>query len=474
MSSMAVDGMISGLKTSDLINQLMQVEAMPQTMLKQKVSTTQAFITALQGLNTRVASLVDVAKAAAKPESWQVTTGTSSATSVKVTTSAGSQPSSLSFSVDRLAKAQTSVSANVTSLESYFGGSVPESLTIVSGPDDKQTFTSVDLAGVTDLAGLATKLNAAGTGVTATVVKVSGEESRLQLTGKSTGEDAAFDVYRGAVTQSDLDLPASPPGVPGDPSAGTRPTAVVDRAGALVSSQDAQITLWGNQTVTSASNTFGDVITGVSFTVSAVEAEPVTLTTTRNDAAIKKLASDLVGSMGVVLSEITSRTATTTTTSADGRTVITGGVLSGDSATRGVQQSVTTAMSLPIDGISPAEVGIVLGRDGTFTFDEAKFTAAMSEDPAKVQRVVTGIGERVVTAATSISDPIDGSLTLKVKSQESFSKGLTEQVSDWDRRLETRRAGLQRTYASLEVTLSGLQSQSSWLAGQVAGLPKWS
>ena len=153
--------------------------------------------------------------------------------------------------------------------------------------------------------------------------------------------------------------------------------------------------------------------------------------------------------------------------------MIAGGVLSGDSATRGIQQSITTAFSFPVDGISPSEVGITLNKDGTFTFDQAKFTEALGADPAKVQRVVSGLGERVADTAKRISDPIDGSLTTKVKSQESFSKGLTEQVSDWDRRLETRRSGLQRTYAALEVTLSGLQSQSSWLAGQIGSLPSW-
>lgn len=459
MSTLAVDGMISGLKTSELINQLMQVEAMPQTMLKQKVTATQAFITALQGLNTRVSSLAEVAKTAAKPESWQATSASSSVPSVKVTTSAGSQPSTLSFTVDRLAKPQTSVSGNVTDLASYFPGGVPENLTIVSGPAEKPTLVTVDLKGVTDLAGLATKLNAAGTGITASVVKVSATESRLQLTGKATGDDAAFDIHRGKVTAADLAAGAS--------------DLVVSRSTALVKAVDAQISLWDGTPVTSASNTFSDVLAGVSFTVSAVEATPVTVTTVRNDAALTKLASDLVGSIGVVLSEIASRTSTTTTTSADGRTVIAGGVLSGDSATRGIQQSITSAFSFPVDGISPSEVGITITKDGAFTFDQAKFTEALGKDPEKVQRVVSGLGERVADAAKRISDPIDGTLTSKVKSQESFSKGLTEQVSDWDRRLEVRRSGLQRTYASLEVTLSGLQSQSSWLSGQLGSLPSW-
>lgn len=457
MVTLGIDGMISGLKTTDLINQLMQAEAMPQTLLKAKVATTQTFVTALQGLNTRVASLVDVAKNSAKPESWQAATATTTATSVKATTSAGAQPSNLSFTVDRLATAQTSVSANVSDLESLFGGTVPTHLTIGSGSGADQKAVVVDLAGVTDLSELASKLNVAGTGVTASIVKVSATESRLQITAKATGDAAAFDVHVGSYTKEEL-------------VAGVSEPPLIARGAALVAAGDAKITVWGDQEISSASNTFSDVLTGVSFTVTKKETDPVTLSVARDDTALKKLASDLVGSMGVVLAEIKSRTTASTTTSDDGRSVVTGGVLSADSATRSIQQSLTSAMSYPIDGTSPSEVGIVFNKDGTFTFDDAKFAAAMAADPAKVEKVVSGIAARVAETATAISDPIDGTLTSKIKSQESYTKGLSEQVTDWDRRLASRREGLQRTYSALEVTLSGLQSQSSWLAGQINAL----
>ncbi|NMR21030.1 flagellar filament capping protein FliD [Cellulomonas fimi] len=459
MAVMGIDGLASGLDTTGLINSLMKVEAMPQTLLKAKVTTTQSYISALQSLNTKVSSLAEAAKTAATPAKWDAVTANSSAKTVTATTSAGAQASSLSFTVDALATGQTSVSAAVTDLAGFFGpGTVPGSVTLVSGSGPDATLTAVDLDGVTDLAGFARAVNEADAGITATVVKVSDTQSRLQLTSKATGEPAAFDVYRDTVTADTL-------------ATGTK---VVDRAAAITSAANARITLWkgtaAEQSVTSATNTFSGVLTGVDLTVTAKEADPVTLTIARDDAAVKKLASGLVGALGVVLSEVRSRTATTTTTSEDGRTVISGGVLSGDSATRALQQSVLNAASYPVDGVSPSEVGIVLGRDGTVTFDEAKFSAAMAADPAKVQGVVVGLAARVETAAKTVSDPIDGTLSLQIKNQESFSKSLSEQVSDWERRLEQRREGLQRTYAALEVTLSGLNSQSNWLAGQLAGL----
>ncbi|MEP7764576.1 flagellar filament capping protein FliD [Sanguibacter sp. 25GB23B1] len=461
MAAMGIDGLVSGLDTTALISQLMQVEAMPQTLLKSKVSSTQTFISALQSLNTKVSSLGDAAKTAAKPESWNAVTASSSGKSVTATASSGAQASSLSFTVDRLAAAQTSVTGNVTSLEGLLGDPLPTSVTIATGSGATAKATVVDLTDVTDLAGFAKKLNSSDAGITASIVKISETESRLQLTAKGSGEAAAFDLHVGTVAEADI-------------QAGTAPAALMKRADAIVAAGDAQITLWGNQAVTSATNTFSDVLSGVSIAVTAVETAPVTINITRDDAAVKKLASGLVGALGVVLSDIKSRTATTTTTAADGGTVITAGILGGDSATRAVNQQVVSAASYPVDGISPSEVGIVLGRDGTFTFDEAKFTKAMAEDPAKVQKVISGIAERVAEVATRASDKIDGSLTLKIQSQESFSKNLSSQVEDWDRRLAVRKEGLQKTYSALEVTLSNLNSQSSWLAGQLSSLPTWS
>ena len=457
MAGMGIDGLVSGLDTTALITQLMQVEAIPQSLLKAKVSTTQAFISALQGLNSRVASLADSAKNAAKPASWDAVTATSSSKSATATTSAGAQSSSLSFTVDKLASAQTSVSGNVGSLEDLLGRPLPSSVTIVSGAGTTAKATVVDLAEVTDLAGFAEKVNSSGAGVTASVVKVSATESRLQLTAQGTGEDAAFDLHVGTVAAD---------------AAST--SALVKRSAAIVAASDAQITLWGNQPVKSATNTFSGVLTGVDITVVAVDPQPTTVTVSRDDEAVKKLASDLIGALGVVLAEIKSRTATTTTTAADGGTVITAGVLGGDSATRALSQAVVNAASYPVDGMSPSEVGIIIERDGTFTFNEEKFAAAMAADPAKVQRIVSGIAERVSEVATKASDKIDGSLTRKIQDQESFGKGLSSQVEAWDRRLAVRKESLQRTYSALEVTLSGLNAQSSWLAGQISSLPSWS
>jgi len=470
MAGMAVDGLVSGFNTTEMISQLMQLEAAPQTLLKGKVTKAESVVSALQALNSKLSSLADVGKTAATAASWQAVKASSTATSVTATATAGTPASSLSFTVERLAASQTSLSSSVTGLLDFFDAAVPATLTLVQGSGSTAKFTSVSLAGVTDLTGLAGAVNKAATGVTATVVNVGPGQSRLQLAGTATGVAGAFDLYGGTVDTAQLARPKPPVALMGRTTIldadSTGPGSTVATAAA-----DAEILLWNQQRVTSSSNTFTGVVSGLTFTVSALEKDatkPVTVGVGRDDAAVTKLASDLVANLATVLSEVASRTRSTTTKGSDGRQLVTGGVLSGDSATRSVQQQLLSAASMPVGTVSPSSVGLVLGKDGTVTLDATKFAAALAADPAKVQSVVTGVAQRVGAVATSLSDPTTGSLSLKIQGQQSYVKNLNEQVDGWDDRLALRRTTLERTYAAMEVSLSKLNSQSAWLSSQIA------
>ncbi|WIB34913.1 flagellar cap protein FliD N-terminal domain-containing protein [Curtobacterium sp. MCJR17_043] len=114
-TSLAIDGLVSGLKTSELINSLMSIEQVPQTLLKAKVTTTNSFISSLQTINGLVQSLATKASAAAKAGSLDLYTATSSATNATVSTSAAATPGSVSFTVGQTAAAQVGVTAAMSS-----------------------------------------------------------------------------------------------------------------------------------------------------------------------------------------------------------------------------------------------------------------------------------------------------------------------------------------------------------------------
>ncbi|MDO8122152.1 flagellar filament capping protein FliD [Isoptericola sp. b490] len=439
--STSISGIVSGMDTTSIINQLMQVEAAPQTLLKHKQSTATSLVSALQSLNTKVASLTTAARTAADPDSWKAVSATSSASSVTATTTSNATPSSVTFTVDSVAQSQSSL---VQMPASFY--TIPPTFQVIRGG---QTYNVT--AQSTSMADIVAAFNGAGAGVTATTVSANGT-TYLQLTGTDTGQANAFTVQSQDSTGTWTDL-----------------TTTQIRA-----ASDASITLFAGtpaaQTVTQASNTFSGVLGGVDLTVSAVETNPVTVTVARDDDALTKLASGLVNNLNATLSEIQSRRASKTTTDSTGRTVVTGGLFAGDSTTMLLQQDLMDAGSTSVNGMSLAQIGITLSQDGTFALDSGTFSSALAADPGKVQDLLSGMAGRVQQVGDQASNSGYGSLTLEIQSQQSVVKDLSDQISSWDDRLALRRSTLETTYTAMESALSNLKSQSTWLASQLSSL----
>ncbi|WP_426976110.1 flagellar filament capping protein FliD [Pseudarthrobacter sp. O4] len=433
----SLDGLASGLDTTALIASVMQVEAIPQTLLKNKSYDIQYMVSALQGLNSKVAALATQAATAAKPGALDLYSATTTSDKVVATTTTAAKAGSIDFQVTKLAQAQVTVTPKVNAVVGW----PYTTMTINSGGID---YTVEPLS--SNLDDVVTAVNTAGAGVTASKVAVGGGEFRLQFTATKSGEAGAFTIS--------------------DP--GTTFTNVK-------AAQDAEITLWPGtavtQTVKSPTNTFTDLLPGVSVTAKEVTAAPVTLTVARDDAGITKLASDLVSGVNGIFSFVASKTAVTSTTNTSG-TSTTAGIFAGDSAVRSVNQSILSAASLPVGTPprSPSEIGISITKTGTMEFDEKKFSAALASDPAGTAAKVQEIATRIAAAATSASDKYDGTLTKKITGQESEVRDLANRISDWDTRLESRKATLQRTYSGLEVALSNMKAQQSWLTAQLGGL----
>jgi flagellar hook-associated protein 2 len=431
---LSIDGLISGQDTTTLINNLIAVEAIPQTLLKGKVTAAQSYTTAVQSLNTKVAALADTATAATKPATYSLFTATSSSSQVTATTSTGISAGTLDVTVSRLAQNQVTVTGALATW--------PDTSLTVTDAAGKATVLTPASGSLDDVVAA---VNGAGLGITATKVAVGADSYRLQFSSAATGAAAAFSV-----------------------TGGTVPTTQVKTA------QDAAVTLWSGttaeQTITSASNTFADLLPGLTVTVSAVSAVPTTLTIARDDKAITAIASGLVTGLNDIFALISSRTAVSTTTDSAGKSVTTAGLFAGDGTIRAANQALITAASRPVDGHSPSEIGISITKTGTLEFNAEKFAAALAKDPAGVMKTVQEISGRVAAAATSASDKYDGTLSTTITSQQSQVRTMGLEISDWDLRLNAKRTSLERVYTAMESRLGELKSQSSWLTSQIASL----
>ena len=456
---LTLPGLASNLDTAAIIKALMDVQAIPKTLLEGKKADKQLIIAQLQSLNSNVQAIGTSAGNLTTPESLAQQVARSSSDAVSVTAGTAAAPVSASIVVDQIATRHAVVTAAQTAWTDD-----PPVLTLKTSAGELIEITAES----TSLQDVARALNSADAGVTATVVSAGKDGAgaplfRLQITSTETGADGSFILYRG------------------DAAAVTANTAVdvAAEAGAAVvnTGQDAQVRLWAGtdaeQVLTSASNTFAELFPGVDVTVATAGAAPVTITVAPDLQARTRAVSTFVTQIASTLANIARGSTATPPTSAGGTTTL--GVFTGDATVRALRRALEDAVQFPVDGVSPSTIGISFDKNGVLSFDSAAFTAAMEADPAAVTALVNGVAARVEQTATSFSDKYDGMLTARITGQEDEVGALGEQIERWELRLEQRKATLQRTYAAMETMLSRMQSQSDYLTSQLNALnPKGS
>ncbi|MEZ5227430.1 MAG: flagellar cap protein FliD N-terminal domain-containing protein [Acidimicrobiales bacterium] len=91
----SVDGLVTGLDTTSIISQLMQLERIPQQRLENRAKLAKSASTELDGLRTSVVGIRTAAATMKYPSAWQPLSATSSSDSVKVTATSGATTGSL-------------------------------------------------------------------------------------------------------------------------------------------------------------------------------------------------------------------------------------------------------------------------------------------------------------------------------------------------------------------------------------------
>jgi flagellar hook-associated protein 2 len=469
--SSSVDGLVSGLSTSSLIQSLMTVEAAPQTRLKTKASKAQSTVDSYESVKTKVQALKAAGDAASQLSTWRAITATSSSSSVTATALVGTNTATgtSQFDVKSLAKSQIT-SAKVPAAGTDIMST--DQLTIDVGPldDSDPTKHKSTTLTITDRSpkGVADAINAAALGVKATVITTSGSENILQLSGARTGAAAAFQI-------TGLDQLSN--GAP------MTPVTQASDARLEIGGGDADLNADGyadGYVVTSTTNTFSNLMPGVTITVSKLE-DGVTVGATSDVEGIANKFAALVDAANAALYEISKQTAYDPSTKASSP-------LTGDFAVRNMSQSILSTISqgviyanpkydktIPTDPVTNPETlqagayakyGIQLDRTGVLTFDSSAFKAAYADDPSGIQQVGIGIGD----VFEKLGDGMWQNLKSVVLGRTNQIASLNTQIDDWTVRLAAKKEALQKQYSALEVSLGKLKDQSSWLSGQLSGL----
>ncbi len=453
---MAVASSSAVLDVTSLVSQLMAVERQPITKLNTKVTSYQTkissfgtlsglvsgFQTALQGLQNSLQGY------AATPSDASVFSATATSTA---------EAGTYSLNVAHLAQAQNLVASGQLSATDPLSTGASTVTFNVGG-----TSTPVTIAAGATLQDIRTAINSANLGVTATIVNDgSGTPYRLALSSNNSGLSNAINsitIMTGGDASLNSLLAYNPtenaPGAPVPPA-----TALTQ----VVAPLDASFTVNGIA-ITSASNTVTDAIQGVTLTLKSPTTTAATLTVARDTSAVSKAVSSFVDTYNALASQLRSRSAYGTSTSA-------APALAGDGTVRQMLDQLRGIFMAPASGGTLSylsQVGISTQADGTLKLDSSKLASAMANNFSDVSNLfssATGFATRLDTWATSVVQT-GGLIDSRTKSLNTSIKGYNDQISTLEARMTVLQKQYTTTYTNLNMLLSNMNSLSDYLTSQ--------
>ena len=463
MATISSPGIGSGLDVKSIVSQLVALEKRPLTTMKVQAATVQARISSYGQIKSLVSTLSDAVGTLNSLTTYNAVTATSSnSTTVAATAIGGTAANSFSVTVDSLAKAQSTASAALLPVGGALGAGtlrlqlgkwtvVPTSFTAQPG------VASVDITvSATDtVTDVASKINGAGAGVSATVLNdVSGQ--RLLLRSTSTGEAAGFQ----------LTVPVDADGNPADAFGLSR--LVVGSS--IQYAADAKIQVNGIP-VSSASNTFTNVVSGVTLTAGAVSATPVDVVVAPDQSVFKNAIDKFVAAYNAVNQSINDLTKYDPATKATG-------ILQGDptaiglqNALRGIMQSTTTGSAY--QGLT--DIGITQQLGGNLAVDSGKLSTALANGD-EVKKLFKNDNKNTLTngVALKFSNFSQGLLAvdgLFTSTDAALKRALdinAKQQTALNDKVARDETELNRRYSALDVQLSSLNALSAYVTQQVA------
>jgi flagellar hook-associated protein 2 len=390
----------TGIDVATTVSQLVTAARAPETNWQNQQDAIQTQVTALNQLNTDLSAVWSKLNAL-KDQSGatgSVTTSASNPNIVTATAAAGTPPGTHVLEVSALAKTSSYYTAVPVASSSTPLTAGSFTIQVGSGTAATVTVDSTDT-----MATLAAKVNGLNLGVSASVVN-DANGTRLALVAQSSG--AASDItvtdssalgFTKAVTGSNASLTVD--GVP----------------------------------ISSASNIVSGVVPGVTFTLTGASVgTQATVSITPNTDDSIQAVKDFVDAYNTVITELNSGFAYDQATGK-------GGVLSGDSSARMVQQEMLGYISQTVSGSgsisSLANLGINMNNDGTLTVDPTELNDAVTNHFTDFQtffQSTSGFGQTVSTQLLALTSPSQGPFSVEITGLQATYKSLQSQVDDFE------------------------------------------
>lgn len=477
MATLSSLGIGAGFDTESVVSKLVALEKAPAQKIQSENSKLNTKLSTWGRVQGSFAALRDTATALNRPDFWRATTATSSdASAVSVTTGAGTPPGSYSVQVGALATSQFIGSAAFAgksapvgegtlriSLGSYESdGGEPPAITFAA----KTAAASIEIAigpGDNTLEKIRDRINAANAGVTAALIS-DAAGTRLVMRGP-TGESNAFKVE------------VEEGGVPGlSALAYDASTGATSNMNRTQSAGNAQATINGIA-VSSETNTFSEVLDGMSLQVNKVGTAPVEVAVAQDSAGMRKGIDDFVNAYNSLVGLIRVQTLYDETSK-------TAGPLQGDSTATGllnqIRRMAGTASTASSAFERLSDVGLEINKDGSLKVNSTKLQTAMN-NPAELAKFFgnvdeanpagNGIAQRFREIAAKVVGN-DGAISSRTDGLRATIKRNDEKISRLEDRVALVEARLRKQYSTLDTNMGNLNALQSYVTAQLAQMNK--
>lgn len=448
----SVSGLATGLDWRKIVDELMAIERRPITALEQRKSRLEAVKKAWSDLKLALQAVDTKLDPFFLSTTFQARVAVSSAeTVVRGTASAGAVTGTYAINVQTLAQAQV-VASDPQNAGATFSGS----FTIgIKAAGTTETFTVADAS----LAGIASTINNANVGVSASVVNtvVDGVVKEvLVLKSNTTGTDGEMELSG--------DLLVTLGVLKSDGSGGYVPNEKVSPLNAEFSVDQVPIT--------SPSNTVTTAIPGVTLELKGTGS--ATLEVKGDvDGMVAKIR-DFVNAYNDALSKLRSYLVNQPGNA---------GPLAGDPTAQGMERQLRQLAYEAVSGL-PADMDSLYGigistsdKTGVLAIDETKLREALSARAGDVTKLfysadeaVKGVAERLRDAFRLWVQAGTGLIPTRESGLDSLIKDMVDRMRVLEDRLKLREQRLIEQFVNLERSLAVLQSQGAWLEQRLAAL----
>ena len=422
-------GISSGLDTGAIIDSFVYSERAPIRAMEDQKKEYNTQLTNVRTLNSKMQALQKTMEGMSSIGDFLSYSAEYSETdAMSVSANGDASPGTYKIQIDRLAQAERDYSTATFSDKTAAGAAGTGTLSITVGSN---AAVDISVTSSMTLEDVVNAINSSEAGVSASLL-FDGSNYRMQIAGADTGDpaDAGF-----SITESG--------------SLGFGFTEYQAAQSARIYVDDIEIL--------SDSNTFEDVLSGVTINAKQTTDTPFQMEIKADNAEIQKTLKGFVDSYNEIL-----------------------GLVKSDTSSNSTLRSLNMQLGMMIAGevgdvggsfTALSQIGISTNSDGTLKLDDSDLEDALARDTRGVAQLFAGSDDETVSGLGSLMDDfidkyvssVDGVLKSQQSGLQRMISRLDDSISQAEERVSSYEDSLTAKFTAMELNMNQLNSQMSYM-----------